>query len=36
MAVQIFLTVTVVVFIVLVAVVGTSLWIDKSAARRDQ
>ena len=36
MAVQIFLTVTFVVFLVLVAVVGTSLLIDKSAGKRDQ
>lgn len=36
MAVQILMTVTVVVFVVLIAVVGTSYWIDKSVGKRDQ
>ena len=36
MAAQIFLTVSVVVFVVLIAVVGTSYWIDKSVGKRDQ
>jgi uncharacterized protein (UPF0333 family) len=35
MAVQILLTVTLVVFVVLLVVVGTSYWIDKSAGKRD-
>jgi len=36
MAVQIFMTVTLVVFVVLIAVVGTSYWIDKSVGKRGQ
>jgi uncharacterized protein (UPF0333 family) len=36
MAGQILLTVTLVVLVVLVAVVGTSYWIDKSVGKRDQ
>jgi hypothetical protein len=36
MAAQILLTVTLVVLVVLVAVVGTSYWIDKSVGKRDQ
>ena len=36
MATQILFTVTVVVFVVLIAVVGTSYWIDKSVGKRDQ
>jgi hypothetical protein len=35
MAAQILLTVTLVVFVVLVAVVGTSYLIDKSVGKRD-
>jgi hypothetical protein len=30
------MTVTLVVFVVLIAVVGTSSWIDKSVGKRDQ
>lgn len=36
MAVQILMTVTVVVLVVLVAVVGTSYWIDKTTGKSDQ
>lgn len=35
MAAQILLTVTFVVLVVLVAVVGMSYWIDKSVGKRD-
>ena len=35
MAAQILLTVTLVVFVVLVVVVGTSYWIDKTVGKRD-
>jgi uncharacterized protein (UPF0333 family) len=35
MAVQILLTVTLVVLVVLVVVVGASYWIDKSVGKRD-
>ena len=36
MALEIFLTVTFVVVVVLAAVIGTSYWIDKSVGKRDR
>jgi uncharacterized protein (UPF0333 family) len=36
MAAQIFMTVALVVFVVLIAVVGTSYWIDKSVGKRGE